>query len=403
MSDGREHDIVLWGATGFTGRLVAEYLQANANGARWAIGGRNRDKLEALRTELGLDVPVIVADSFDAASLDAMVRSTRVVCTTVGPYTKYGTPLVEACATAGTHYCDLTGEVPWMHTTIAKFHDVAKSTGARIVHCCGFDSIPSDLGVFMIYDHLSKQGRGIASAQLHVERVKGGMSGGTVASMVGILEAARNRETRRVLLDPYALDPKDSPRGDDRGDQTGPRYDSKTGRWTAPFLMAGINTRIVRRSNALMAHAYGRSFRYREVMDTGSGMAGRMRAYGLSAALGAFAAGMSAGRSRAALTSFVLPEPGEGPTREQRDNGYFVIGIHAQSDGSPALRVKGVVKGVKDPGYGETAKMLAESALCLAKDDLTSDGGVLTPATAMGMTLVERLRAAGMTFRVDLA
>lgn len=401
VSNGRDFDIVLFGATGFTGQLVAEYLTRKKAGVRWALAGRSRDKLERVRRDLGTvdpsagELPIVVADSFDRAAMDDVARRARVVCTTVGPYAKYGEPLVAACAEAGTGYCDLTGETPWIRRMIDAYHDRAAATGARVVHCCGFDSIPSDLGVLMLHDHLAQQGDRLAEARCRVVRVKGGVSGGTAASMMAIFENVRDPAVRRALADPYVLDPDGSPRGPDRPDFMGPKRDAD-GRWTAPFVMAGVNTRVVRRSNALLDHAYGRDFRYDEAFDTGAGLGGLAKAIGVSTAMAAVAvAVLPAGRR---LLARFLPAPGEGPSREERERGRFRLEIRAKS--AAGQQLVGVIAGNLDPGYGQTAVMLGESALCLAQDELSARGGVLTPAASMGMKLVDRLRAAGMTFRV---
>jgi short subunit dehydrogenase-like uncharacterized protein len=402
----RELDLVLFGATGFTGKLVAEYLakKTDRGPLRWALAGRNPEKLERVRDDLTAldptlrDLPLLVGDSLDPVAVGGIVRRTRVVCTTVGPYAKYGSEIVAACAGEGVHYCDLTGETPWIRAMIAAHHAKAEASGARVTHCCGFDSIPSDLGVLMIHDHLAKQGKRLAEAHLRVVRMKGGASGGTVASMMNILEEARDPAVRRALFDPYSLNPEGARRGADQPDQNGPRRDADTDRWTAPFVMAAINTRVVRRSNALSGFAYGEGFRYDEAVDTGPGPAGYARAAAMSAGIGGAMALAALPPARGVLGRF-LPSPGEGPSRTERERGGFRIEIRARSDGGE--RLTGVVVGTSDPGYGETSKMLGESALCLAFDELPPRGGVLTPATAMGMKLVERLRAAGMTFRVD--
>ncbi len=282
----KDFDLVLFGATGFTGRLVAEVLTERNPRLRWALAGRSRDKLEAVRADLAAiapaaaSIPILVGDSLDPSSVDALVRRARVICTTVGPYAKYGAPLVAACAAHGVHYCDLTGETHFVRASIDAHHDRAAETGARIVPCCGFDSIPSDLGVLMLHEHLAKQGKRLGEAHYRVMKMKGGPSGGTIASVLEVAAAARTPAVRRVLADPYALDPKGTPRGLDVRDSMGPRRDPDTGRWTAPFVMAAINTRIVRRSNALLGHAYGEGFRYDEAVDTGPGPRGLARAVG---------------------------------------------------------------------------------------------------------------------------
>jgi short subunit dehydrogenase-like uncharacterized protein len=401
---GKDFDLVLFGATGFTGRLTAEYLAKKRPGLRWALAGRSRDKLERVRGELAAidpalsDLPLVVGDSLDPASVEAMVRRTRVVCTTVGPYDRYGGPLVAACAEHGVHYCDLTGEPQFIRAMIDAHHERAAATGARIVHCCGFDSIPSDLGVLMLHEHLKASGQRLAAAHLRVLKLKGGPSGGTVASVLGVADRFRDPEGRRMIFDPYALNPAGAPRGDDRRDLDGPRRDPDTGHWAAPWLMAAINARVVRRSNALLDFAYGRDFRYDEAIDVGSGPLGFARAAAVSAAMGGFAAAALFPPTRA-LIDRIVPASGEGPSPEARERGSFRIAIRGET--ARGERIIGRVEGKGDPGYAATAVMLGESALCLSLDELPARGGVLTPASAMGMTLMDRLRAAGMTFRVE--
>jgi len=394
-------DLVLFGATGFTGRLVAEYLRNKP--LAWAIAGRDRAKLEALRVSLGVDVPILVGDVNDAASLEAMVAQTRAVCTTVGPYAKYGAPLVAACAARGVDYCDLTGESHFIRRMIDAHEVEARKTGARIVHCCGFDSIPSDLGVHVVQAHArAAHGAPCERVTFVLENARGGASGGTIASMLTIVdEAKRDRAVRKVLLDPYALNPEGERRGPDR-DPRGVAYDAAIGAWTAPFFMGPINTRIVRRTNALTGYAYGREFRYTELARFPKGPLGFALASATVAGLGAFMGAAAFGPTRALLER-LLPAPGQGPNESARKNGFFTIGFHGEGhdrDGRP-FAVRGRVTGQGDPGYAATAIMLGESALCLAKDERTTGGGILTPAFAMGDALVRRLRAAGMTFEAE--
>ncbi|MCA9960712.1 MAG: saccharopine dehydrogenase NADP-binding domain-containing protein [Anaerolineales bacterium] len=412
-------DIVIWGATGFTGRLVAEYLtrQYGVDGqtVRWTIAGRNPKKLDSIRLALAhinpaaANLPLLVADSQDRASLDNLVQQTKVVCSTVGPYALYGTPLVAACAEQGVDYCDLTGEVPWIRQNIDSFHEQAVQTGARIVHCCGFDSIPSDLGTLMMQEYArDKYGRFCPEIKFVLAGMRGGFSGGTAASLLNMIEGAGNeRAMRRILADPFALVPDGNPTNTRVTDQMNARWDADLERWTAPFIMASINTRIVRRSNYLLGYRYGRSFQYSEATQFPRGfVGGRLAATGFSLGLGTFMGLAGFGPTRKLLEKSVLPAPGEGPDQETRDNGYFrikLLGKLPAHDGQPAISFKGEVAGNKDPGYGETAKMVAESALCLALDDkIPQRGGILTPAASMGMHLIERLRAAGMTFAVPL-
>lgn len=401
MSRSTPLDVVLFGATGFTGKLVAEYLSANAQGVRWAIAGRNREKLEAIKRDLGAaDLPILIGDSSDAASLREIVRQTQVVCTTVGPYSLYGTPLVEQCVEEGAGYCDLTGEPHWVREMIDRFHARAEQTGARIVHASGFDSIPSDLGVLMVAEHMERvHGKKLGRVRQRVTKLNGGASGGTFASMFEILKAAKAPEVRRIIGDPYAFSPKDFPRGKDRNEPFKPEKDGDRGRWTGPFIMASFNTRVVRRSNALFGGKYGPSFAYEEKMDAGAGFGGWMKATAISVGLGAFAGAASTPVLRPIVQS-LLPKPGEGPSKEQRERGSFRYNFFADSDDG-AAKVEATVSGKGDPGYAATARMLGEAAMCLAKDSLPARGGILTPATAMGFSLIERLRRAGMVFSCE--
>ena len=403
MAD-RELEIVLWGATGYTGRLVAERLAADPT-LRWALAGRDRARLEAVRKELAAraphaaELPILVGDAGDAESLAALAARTRVVCTTVGPYARHGGPLVAACVAAGAHYCDLTGELPWIRRMIDAHHDAARAAGVRIVHCCGFDSIPSDLGVWMLHEAARARGRRLARVDALFGESSGGLSGGTVASMLALLEEAeRDAAVQRLLDDPYALDPSPRTGGPDGPDARGVSWEPRLGRWTAPFVMAAINTRVVRRTNAVSGHPYGRDFRYHERMALPAG------ALGLPAALavaGGTAIAQAAIRVPALrrVASRRLPKPGQGPTPEQRARGHFVVHLLATCDDGSELR--GRVADRRDPGYGSTAVMLSESALCLARDALTTPGGVLTPASALDGALLARLRAAGMTWEVE--
>jgi short subunit dehydrogenase-like uncharacterized protein len=402
MSD-RDFDLVLWGATGYTGRLVGQYLatSTSAAGIRWALGGRDREKLEQVRAELpDADLPLVVADVNDDTSLDAMTRSTRVLCTTAGPYARCGSSVVSACVRNRTHYCDLTGEVRWVRQMIDAHHEAARANGTRIVHCCGFDSIPSDLGVLMLHDAMQSRGRKLGRVDAFFGESKGGASGGTVASMLDIADAIRDRDVRRLLNDPYALAPGTGTRGPDRPDRKGIHYEPRLGRWTAPFPMAAINTRVVRRSNAVAGYPYGRDFRYTEQMSLPPGFKGLVAATAVTGGLAGFLGALQV-RPLRRLIERRLPKPGEGPSAELRAAGYFVLRLLAEpANDGPALRLIGRVEDRRDPGYGSTAVMLSESALCLARDELTTEGGVLTPASAMGLPLIERLRRAGMIWEV---
>ena len=405
MAADREHELVLWGATGFTGQLVAEYLVRNHAGVRLALAGRSLEKLEAVRRDLAAldphaaEFPLLLGDSFDRPSLDAITGSAEVVISTVGPYAKYGEALVASCVANGTDYCDLTGETQFIRRMIDAHQDEAERTGARIVHCCGFDSIPSDLGTLMLQEAaLERFGEPLTEVKFFAGETKGGASGGTIASMLNLLEEAKDKRVRRILGDPYALNPEGERDGPDGSDRMGVRHDDDLGMWVGPFVMAAINTRVVRRSNALMGYRYGRRFSYSEEMSFGSGPGGAIRAGAFAAGVAAFVGGATLGPIRALLQKTVLPAPGEGPDREARDAGFFIVRLVGKTKDGRVLR--GRVEGQSDPGYGETAKMLSESALCLARDGLDGPGGIRTPASTMGMTLVERLRDAGMVFRI---
>ena len=404
MSGDRELDVVVFGATGFVGRLVAGYLAGHApGGVRIGLAGRSERRLAEVRAGLGaagLAWPLLLADSADPVSLAALARKARVVVTTVGPYRARGLALVQACAEAATDYADLTGEVLFIRDSIDSCHDAAAAAGARIVHCCGFDSVPSDLGALLLHHAARADGAGdMLDTTLAVTAMRGGLSGGTVASMMGQMEEMRaSAERRRVVQDPYALSPDRAAEpglGDER-DLGWARYDGELRMWTGRWAMAGINTRVVRRSNALQGWAYGRRFRYREVTGFGGGPAAPVLAGLASAGTAAAEAGLAFGPSRA-LLSRLLPAPGHGPGEKTRRSGYFRIQIHTRT--SAGLRYLGTIEAQGDPGYAATSVMLGETALCLAldRDHLPDGAGVLTPATAMGVALAARLRSAGHT------
>jgi short subunit dehydrogenase-like uncharacterized protein len=404
MTAERDLDVVLYGATGFVGRLTAQYLAEHApEGARIGLGGRTESKLAQLRSELGAraaDWPLLVADSADPAALAAMAARARAVATTVGPYLRHGFPLVQACAEAGTNYADLTGEVMFIRESIDRFDATARESGARIVHSCGFDSIPSDLGVLALHRAAQRDGAGeLEDTTFVLERVSGGLSGGTLDSLRGQLDAMkRNPALRKLAGDAYALSPDRAaePNLGKEGDLQSVERDPELG-WLAPFMMAGINTRVVRRSNALQQHAYGSRFRYREVMSAGRDLLAPVKAGAIVAGLGGILAGMSFGPTRKLLDR-VLPSPGEGPSEKTRLKGFYEIAIHARTSTGRSYVARVAQQG--DPGYAATAVLLGESALCLGLDELPPAAGVLTPATAMGDVLADRLRASGVTIDV---
>jgi short subunit dehydrogenase-like uncharacterized protein len=404
VSGNRELDVVVFGATGFAGRLVASYLAGHAPaGLGIGLAGRSERRLAEVRAGMGAAAsawPLLVADSADPVSLAVLARAARVVVTTVGPYRARGLALVQACAGAGTHYADLTGEVLFIRDSIDRCHEAAAGTGARIVHCCGFDSVPSDLGVLLLYHAARADGAGdLLDTTLVVRAMRGGLSGGTLASMMGQLDEVRaSAECRRLVSDPYALSPDRAAEpslGDER-DLDRARYDGGLRMWTGPWLMAGINTRVVRRSNAVAGWAYGRRFRYREVTGFGAGRAAPALAVTASAGTRAAEAGLAFGPSRALLRR-LLPAPGHGPGEKTRRAGFFRIQIHTRTTGGH--QYLGTIEARGDPGYAATSVMLGETALCLAldKDQLPDRAGVLTPATAMGAALATRLRSAGHT------
>ncbi len=407
MNDQRAHDIVVFGATGFVGKLLAEYLAEHGPAeAKVALAGRSQEKLEKVRSELpsaARDWALVVADSSDPESLAAMARDARVVATTVGPYSKYGMPVVDACIAARTDYCDLTGEVLFVNETKGR-HEDAEKGGARIVHSVGFDSIPSDLGVYLLHERAKEDDTGdLTETKLVVTAMKGGASGGTIASLKGTVDEAKtDKASRRALGDPYALCPDRSaePHGRDEGDRRGIGRDDDLGQWVGPFVMATYNTRIVRRSNSLLGHAYGKDFRYQELTGLGTGPLAPVKGVALAGGLGALAGGLAVPPTRKVLDK-VLPDPGEGPSEEAREKGFFKIKIHARTSSGAKYVARVAAQG--DPGYKATALMMGESALCLAldRDKLPDRAGVLTPATAMDGALVDRLRAAGMTFEVE--
>lgn len=403
----RDFDVIVWGATGFTGSLVAQYLaeRYGSDGAlRWALGGRDTDKLRALRDSLGepaANLELVTGNSFDTASVDAIARRARTVISTVGPYAQYGSPLVEACVRHGTHYCDLAGEAQWIRRMIDEHHERARQTGARIVHCCGFDSVPMDIGVwFLQQEAMRRHATYCRDVAMLVRATKGGVSGGTMASMMNVVRESRaDRSIARIVVAPYSLNPPGEREGPDERDQAGIRHDELAGTWTAPFIMAGINTKVVRRSHALAGYPYGRDFRYREAVMAGDGATGWMKAAAITAGLSGLVLAASFGPTRSLLERFMLPSPGEGPDATARENGFFNLRQFGQLPDGTVIRSR--ISGDRDPGYGSTSRMLSECAVCLAKDDLDSGGGVLTPAAAMAAPLLGRLKDnAGLSFEI---
>ena len=396
MENNREYDIIIWGASGFTGRLVAEYLYKNYNAKdlNWAIAGRDELKLSSIREKfLDNTIPIVLGDSFNENSLNDIVKKTKVVCSTVGPYAKYGSLLVKSCVKNKTHYCDLAGEAQWIRKMIDLHHEEAKNNEVKIVNSCGFDSIPSDMGVYFIYKNILKKN---LSIKMRVTGAKGGYSGGTYASMQNIIkEASINKEIRRNLTNPYGLNPIGEQSGMDKSDLRSVIYDSKIKTWISPFLMAGINTKIVRRSNALSNYNYGKEFKYDEAVMTGTGFKGRLKGIILSIPLIFLSA--KPGSLFNKIFNFLSPKPGKGPNKKERESGYFSLRFYVFQENNDFSIYK--VTGDKDPGYGSTSKMLAESAVCLAKDELNNNFGILTPSIAMSDSLLDRLVSkAGLKF-----
>ena len=389
MTSDNAFDVVVFGASGYTGRLVAEYLsrEYGDDDLSWAMAGRSLEKLAAVREEMGINdnIALLEADIADADSVRRMVQACKVLITTVGPYQLYGEELVKQCAEHGTDYVDLTGEPSWMHGTIAKYGSAAKASGARIVHSCGFDSIPFDLGVFNLQQHaIAKTGQPIATVKGRVRAMNGSFSGGTIASMRATMAAvASNPEIIGILTNPFAL--AEGFTGPEQPAGAAPQYDEELGSWSAPFFMAPINTKNIHRSNFLLGHRYGEDFRYDEMLLTGDGEQGK-------AAAEFVAKDDSIGQSDL--------QPGDGPTKEEREKGnYDAIFAGISCDGELMISS---VQGDRDPGYGSTSKMLVEAAICLLKNPELASGGLWTPAAALGEALVERLEAhAGLTFQIE--
>ena len=402
----KEFDIILYGATSFVGQIVARYLheQFSDGTLKWAIAGRSPEKLREVAADVGSPTrEAIVADAQDEAALRAMCARGKVIISTVGPYALFGDKLVAVCAESGTHYCDLTGEPHWIRRMQVAHEETAKRTGARIVHCCGFDSIPSDLGVHYLQRHsVEHHGEACSRIDMRVMRAKGGASGGTIASMVNLVkEASGDAELRRELKNPYSL----CPPGHDftiRQRNVGAEKDERLNRWIAPFIMEAINSKVVHRSNALSGNAYGTDFLYEEAMVTGKGSGGKRRAKLTAFGLGAFTAGLAIAPLRWVIGKF-LPKPGDGPSEKEQREGMYDILFLGSTPGGRKLRCR--VTGDRDPGYGSTAKMLSQAAACLAQD-IPDDtpGGFWTPATLMGDRLVTRLQShAGLTFAIEPA
>ena len=388
MSNLNKYDFVIYGATGFTGKLVVEYAinqYASNNEISWAIAGRNNEKLEHVQEKYNLpsNIGKIVVDSNDQNSIDEMVSQTKCVLTTVGPYQLYGEKIVKTCISTGTDYVDLCGEPGFMHKIISECSAEAKETGARIVFSCGFDSIPFDLGVLFVQEEvMAKLNKYASSVRGRVRAMNGEFSGGTAASMKATMAALQSDpELLNILINPHAL--CDGNQGVQQDDDSKPVYDEELDTWVAPFFMAPINTKNIHRSNKLMNHIYGENFKYNEMWIQGPGEEGKAAAEFISTMnpLGD------------------APEPGDGPSRESRENGNYDVLFCADVDGET---IKASVSGDMDPGYGSTSKMITESAVCLVKDCENLAGGIYTPAASMGKKLIKRLESsAGLTFKLE--
>ncbi len=406
MTD-KEFDVVIFGATSFVGQILCRYLadEGSEPDLKWAIAGRSQFKLRELKTSLGKSVqavPIFVADSFDEVALNNLCARTSLVITTVGPYALYGETLLRVCAQSGTDYCDLTGEPQWIKRMIALYEDDAKASGARIVNCCGFDSVPSDIGVkFLQQEALKKFGTMCDKVRLRVKAIRGGPSGGTVASGINtITQAGKDSALRRELRDLYSLCPPGH-RNMVRQDEIRVMYDNEFKSWVAPFIMATINTRVVLRSNALMNPSYAEQFRYDEGFLTGDGSKGQKRAKQLELLLKILIGLLSIPPLRFFLTRFVFPKPGDGPSLDEQISGFYDFRFLGRTQHGDEIKVK--VTGNQDPGYGSTAKMLAQAGVSLARDvdKQKVPGGFWTPATVFGDDYINRLTTnAGLSFEV---
>ncbi|MCB1605383.1 MAG: saccharopine dehydrogenase NADP-binding domain-containing protein [Xanthomonadales bacterium] len=403
------YEVIVFGATSFVGQILCRYLVDQfgvGKSLRWAAAGRSIDKLKALKAELGdaaTGLELVIADAGDVDALEALVNDTQVVVSTVGPYALYGEPLVQLCAESGTDYCDLTGEVQWIARMLERHEGAAKASGARIVHSCGFDSIPSDLGVYFLQQQARERfGSACTRVKMRVKAMRGGFSGGTAASLLNVVkEAVKDPALRKALGNPYLICPPGHPAKARQPNLKFAAYDKDFGSWMAPFVMAAINTRIVQRSNALLDPPYADEFIYDEAALTGKGLKGRLSATTMATALGGFIVASGVAPTRYLLERFFLPAAGEGPSPKAQEKGFFDLRFFGQTAEGQSIRCK--VTGDRDPGYGSTAKMLGQAAACLAHDidRKSKGGGFWTPASIFGQTLIGRLQAyAGLSFSV---
>ncbi|WP_024546292.1 trans-acting enoyl reductase family protein [Picosynechococcus sp. NKBG15041c] len=395
-------ELVLVGATGFVGQIVCRYLLEHraVEDFRWAIAGRSADKLMALKNSLGSaaqDLELLVVDITDAAQAQALCEKTKVIMTTAGPYALYGEMLVKTCAMTGTDYCDLTGEVQWIRRMLDRYEAIAQDSGARIVHCCGFDSIPSDLGVFYLQQQAQKQfGEYCTTVKMRLKDIRGGISGGTLASGINLLqEAIADPALKTALGNPYILCDGAEAQRNHPATLMPVQIDYSFGEWLTPFVMAGINVPIVLRSNALQGWQYGQDFRYSEAILTGTNVSGCLKAYGLKFALDVF---VGAAAIAPNLLKKFIPAPGEGPSETEQEQGFYDLRFWGETASGKTMVIQ--VTGDRDPGYGSTAKLLAQAGLCLAKDITDQKGGFWTPASLCQEHLIQRLsQFAGLTFQ----
>ena len=402
MSNTKQLDLIIWGATGFTGQLVGDYINKKYSNStlKWGIAGRNEEKVANVAKRLNIAKDrIFIADCNDIESLIKLNSKTKVICTTVGPYAKLGTNLIEACIKTNTNYCDITGETQWIRKMIDKYHSKAKEGKIKIINSCGFDSIPSDMGVFYSQKKLfEKIGKYANKINMRVAGAKGGISGGTYNSLSNVLEEARvDKEVRKTLTNPYGLNPIDKQNGPDKADLQRVIFDKISDSWIAPFVMAGINTKIVRRSHALIDFKYGSDFSYDEATLSGKGVLGQVKGY--LSLIPIFLATRKKGSFIKNIVDYILPKSGEGPSEKTRISGYYNLRFYLTQQDKIYLSK---VIGDMDPGYGSTSKMLAESAVCLALDKTPETYGILTPSVALGDPLLKRLQEnAGLTFIFD--
>ena len=389
--NNKKFDLIIWGATGYTGKLVCEYIFKNYKNTnlKWALSGRDKSKIKSLISSFNLtSIPYLIADSNNKNSLLDMTKMTKTICSTVGPYSKYGTLLVEACIESKTNYCDITGETHWIRKIINKYHTKAIKNKVKIINACGFDSIPSDLGIFYAQKNMKENiGKYASKIYMRVLAMKGGVSGGTIYSFLNILkEARKNKTIRKIVNNPHSLSPNVDFFESDEADLKKIIYDKTCKKWISPFIMASINTRIVRRSNYLLDFKYGKDFIYNEAIIVGKSIFSKFLGY--LKLIPIYLISKIKNKAFNLLVRLILPKPGKGPTESSRKNGYFKFSFYVFDKKLKALVF---VSGSGCPGYGSTSKILAESAICLAIDRLPNNSGILTPSTGLGAPLLSRL------------